>query len=346
VMAVANQHGTFQRSSGEDLRFDLADRGLHLTMMSWTGIIPEADFYCPLPYEPLQILTEAAVKKLTSDGGGFAEAFALFKEELATADPAYAARIGLEALDPEGFSDAYFADRAKSNPFGWARKNLEEVERNKAEKRTVAWRYTILRSHEVMDELYADLNEDEREVFDKTLKKVFVDNYGAIPSESIRRLLALRDAGVLDVLALGYDYDLQTDGDTTVIKANGKRYEYDVFIDARGQRPLTAKNMPFPTLRAALLAAGPEIPEVDEFYRLTDAGAFTGRVSMGALPYLMHDQPFVQGITAAAEIGEAMAKDVRNEVSARRRRTSLAYQRPELPSRRKTNPVAASLAGE
>ena len=343
VMAVANQHGTFRRGRGEELTFELEDPGLKMTMMSWTGIIPEADFYCPLPYEPLQILTEAAVKDLAAKGGGFDEAFALFKAELAAADPDYAARIGLDALDPEGFSEAYFADRAKSNPFLWARKNLDEVERNKAEKRTVAWRYTILRAHEVMEELYADLGDDDREVFDKTLKKVFVDNYGAIPSESIRRLLALRDAGVLDVLALGYDYEFETDKDTTVITPKGKRYEYDVFIDARGQRALTAENMPFPSLRAALLKSGAEVPEVDEFYRLTEAGGFTGKVSMGALPYLMHDQPFVQGITAAAEIGAAMAKDVRNEVSARRRRPSLAYQRPELHSRVKRGQAAETV---
>ncbi|WP_276616199.1 hypothetical protein [Rhodobacter sp. SGA-6-6] len=31
---------------------------------------------------------------------------------------------------------------------------------------------------------------------------------------------------------------------------------------------------------------------------------------LAAIPYLMHDRPFVQGITASAEIGAAVAKGI------------------------------------
>ncbi|HFG3995695.1 TPA: FAD-NAD(P)-binding protein, partial [Escherichia coli] len=47
-----------------------------------------------------------------------------------------------------------------------------------------------------------------------------------------------------------------------------------------------------------------------------------GRVAFGALPWLMHDQPFVQGLTACAEIGEAMARAVVKPASRARRRLS------------------------
>ncbi len=39
--------------------------------------------------------------------------------------------------------------------------------------------------------------------------RVFIDNYAAIPPESIRRLLALHRAGILRILTLGEDYELQ-----------------------------------------------------------------------------------------------------------------------------------------
>ncbi len=39
------QHVTFHR--------DNANEKLNITLMSRTGILPEADFYCPIPYEPL-----------------------------------------------------------------------------------------------------------------------------------------------------------------------------------------------------------------------------------------------------------------------------------------------------
>jgi uncharacterized NAD(P)/FAD-binding protein YdhS len=65
---------------------------------------------------------------------------------------------------------------------------------------------------------------------------VFIDNYAAIPPESIRRLLALHQAGILRIVALGEDYELQRESDRTLIVHHQQRCEFDVFIDARGQK--------------------------------------------------------------------------------------------------------------
>lgn len=45
-----------------------------------------------------------------------------------------------------------------------------------------------------------------------------------------------------------------------------------------------------------------------------------GRIAFAAIPWLMHDQPFVQGITACAEIGTAIAKAISQPASRFRRR--------------------------
>jgi len=315
VMAVANQHGKFVLLE-DGLTFETTATGLHLTMMSWTGVLPEADFYCPIPYEPLTIMTDAAVADCTRKSAPLDAVFDLFSAEITAADPTYAARIALSGLTADTFSPAYFAAREAQDPFRWARKNLEEVEHNKAHKITVPWRYAILRMHEKVEEIVQGLPESDRERFDKGLKKVFVDNYAAVPSESIRRLLALREAGVLSVLALGDDYDLKRDAQGTKVTANGAVHDFDVFIDARGQKPLASSDLRFPTLRRALLDADQETPEVGDDYSLLDIPAYAGLV-MAAIPYLMHDRPFVQGITASADIGQALARGM---VTTRRRR--------------------------
>lgn len=79
---------------------------------------------------------------------------------------------------------------------------------------------------------------------------VFIDNYAAIPSESIRRLLALREAGIIHILALGEDYKMEINESRTVLKTEDNSYSFDVFIDARGQRPLKVKDIPFLATRA------------------------------------------------------------------------------------------------
>lgn len=174
AMAVANQHGRFSRRSGE-LTFTLQSAGLTIALMSWTGILPEADFYCPIPYEPLNVMTDAAPDDLRTKGVTLDGIFVLFTAEIASVDPAWAARIALHDLDADSFATAYFADREASDPFRWARENLEEAERNKASQITVPWRYAILRMHEQVEGLFPELSDTDRERFDAGLKKVFVE---------------------------------------------------------------------------------------------------------------------------------------------------------------------------
>lgn len=307
AMAIANQHGRFRRKGGELVYVPQDAEGLKITMMSRQGLLPEADFYCPIPYEPLAHMTEEALADAVVADGVLDAVFALFKTELAEADPVYAAEIELDGLTADTFAAAYFEDRLKHDPFRWARENLEEVERNKRDEKTVPWRYALLRMHEQVETLVPEFSDEDRERFAKGLKRVFVDNYGAVPSESIRRLLALRDAGILDVVALGEDYELDHDGDTTFITHEGGKLEFDVFVDARGQRALDTEHLPFSSLKRDLLADGQEVPEVADDYSLTGPKAATRRIYLAAIPYLMHDQPFCQGITAAADIAREIA---------------------------------------
>lgn len=314
AMAVVSQHGKFIVEEGKTASFQLnaQSQTLQLTLMSRSGILPEADFYCPLPYEPLAIVTEQAIEAEIAKGsdGLLNRVFQLIIAELEQADPQWAAQIGLKTLNADTLADAWFAERKAHDPFHWAVENLEEVERNKREKHTVPWRYTVLRLHEVVEQIVPHLNEEDHQRFKKGLARVFIDNYAAIPSESIRRLLALREAGLIHIRALGNDYEMQVNDGLTIITTDDARYEFDMFIDARGQKALKTKDLPFPTLRKQLLACGDNIPDVDDDYTLQAPENVRGRIAFGALPWLMHDRPFVQGLVVCAEIGAAMAKGV------------------------------------
>lgn len=113
--------------------------------MSRTGVLPEADFYCPIPYESLTIVTAAAIEQEIAAGsqGLLNRIFRLIVAELEVADPAWCQSIALNTLDADSFATAWFAERKSHDPFLWAEANLQEVERNKRQKYTVPWRYTI-----------------------------------------------------------------------------------------------------------------------------------------------------------------------------------------------------------
>lgn len=324
AMAVVVQHGAFVESDDGHLQFTLdpQSQALNITLMSRSGILPEADFYCPIPYEPLNVVTENAIQHEIDAGadGLLDRVFQLLVQELAQADPQWSERIALQTLNADTINEAWFADRKKHDPFRWAQANLDEVERNKRDKRTVAWRYTILRLHEKVEEIVPHLNEQDMQRFTSGLARIFIDNYAAIPSQSIRRLLALREAGIIDILALGQEYEMKVEENQTRIFNQQNSWSFDVFIDARGQQALKTKDLPFPTLRQQLLATGEDIPDVGDDYTLQEPALARGHIAFGALPYLMHDRPFVQGITACAEIGAAMARAISQPASWSRRR--------------------------
>lgn len=324
AVALAVSHGRFAEDEERGLLYSPgpSSEAFHMTMMSRKGLLPEADFFAPLPYEPLTICTPEAMKALIAAEGLLLDpAFALFKQELNAADPDYGARMRLADLTLEDFGEAYFANRAEADPFAWAAANLAEAERNYAREYTVAWRYAILRMHEVLALIVPHLDGEEYRRFAKHFKPVFVDDYATVPHESIERLLALRAAGKLDVLALGDDYRIDShrpEGGATVV-VNGVRREFPVFIEATGQRPLEARRFPFPSLlqQGIVRDAAPGAPEsasrgiaIDDRFHPVSDDIPSDQLFCLSLPFLLGRHPFIQGITSSHEMGQVVAEQL------------------------------------
>lgn len=337
VVSVSTAHGLFIRDEAGTLRYepdaDAAD--FHLTMMSRKGLLPEADFYCPIPYEPLRFCTEDAVRRLIVEKPGrlLDEIFDLFKREIAEADPEYASRIGIALASVEDIAERYFAARVAAEPFAWAARNLAEAKHNKEHSATVAWRYAILRMHEVIALAVPHFNADDLKRFHKNFKTVFVDDYATVPHESVERLLALHAKGKLEVLALGDEYEIkrsETQPGVTV-EMGGEMLTFAAFIDATGQHALSASDLPFPSLKrpGTLQEAKTESVDVegdvtvrrtggidiDEEFRPRVTGNLTNKLYCVSVPFLLHKLPFVQGITSAHEMGVKVSNAIIRSVT-------------------------------
>lgn len=346
LVTVATRHGGFLLDQAGLLQYTPfpGSESLKVTMMSRKGVLPEADFYCDIPYRPLEICTKAAVDDLvaTRPGDLLDAVFDLFKRELAACDPDYAASIGLSLQTVETIGPAYFRARETSDPFVWAAMNLAEAEANKQKKHVVEWRYAILRMHEVIARAIPHLDTRDLDRFHKHFKTLFVDDYATVPHDSIRRLLALHRAGKLDVVALGEDGDI----DNTqvergaVVTVDGRKLIFDAFIDATGQHPLSARDIPFPTLRkqgvfrkaptrtADVIGAGEEDAitrtggvDLDAAFRPVFDAPLSNQLYCGSIAFLLHKLPFVQGITSARDIGEAISTAI-VEAAARMERAA------------------------
>lgn len=354
VMTIATSFGRFVRTPEKDLEYVSDGNDFQVTMMSRKGLLPEADFYFPIPYEEPTICTAQAVSERIALGssGLLDDVFDLFRRELAHADPDYAERIGLEDLTADTFAEAYFGVRDQFDPFEWAQANLAEAKRNYARRHKVAWRYAILISHEIIETAVTSFTADDLTRFNRSFKSIFADDYATVPHLSIERLLALHRAGRLEIIGLGDQATVSTDGRERGAAVSGAAGElqFDTFIDATGQKSLSADELPFPSLkRHGLVAPALTVTQrgslrrtggidVDASYRPLIAGVRpVRRLYVPAVSYLLHKQPFVQGITSAAALGQIVARaivsDVMRPVRSRKSRTikrSSPQQKPIL----------------
>lgn len=317
AVALAVAHGTFIETDGAaiDYRIHPGAEAFHVTMMSRKGLLPEADFFHPVPYEPLAICTQEAIVGLIAEDCAdlLDRSYDLFKQELAHADPAYAMHVGLHDLALEDFAERYFADRAAFDPFDWAVRNLAEAKANYETETTVPWRYAILRMHEVLAEIVPHLDVDALERFNRYFKPVFVDEYATVPHLSIERMLALHRADCLHVRALGPNHRVNTHGDEpgAIVTIDGERMHFPIFIDAMGQRPLGLEKFPFPTLldQRVVNDAGdgednaPKGIAVDEHFHPVSEDPAAKRLFCLSIPFILSRHPFIQGITSSHEIG-------------------------------------------
>lgn len=342
VVSVATSHGSFLMDDAGTMQYHTAsDTGFHITMMSRKGLLPEADFYCPIPYEPLAIFTAAAVDRLVENASGrlLDEMFELFRTQLFASDPGYAERIGLGLLAVETVADAYFAERDSYDPFTWAALNLGEAKANKASRTTVAWRYAILSMHEIVLRAVPHFNDQDLKRFHKHFKTLFVDDYATVPHQSIERLLALHRAGRLSVLKLGSEYSLDSDTveSGAAVEIGEYRHAFTAFIDATGQQAVSAWDVPFPSLieqgavreartvkASTAFAANDDTGEVatggidlDSQFRPKFEKPLSHNIYCVSIPFLLHKLPFVQGITSAEELGSLVAAAILEDVKKR-----------------------------
>jgi uncharacterized NAD(P)/FAD-binding protein YdhS len=322
-VALANHHGGFVSTDDNELQYRAKPKteNFSITMHSRKGILPEADFYHPIPYEPLLICNAEAIEQLIARCGAdglLDKAFELLRQELTLADPDYAAALGLDRQTLEEFCDAYFEERAQADPFEWARRNLEEAIKNAEVNFTVKWRYAILRMHEVFGFLAPHLSDLDYTRFSETLKTVFVDNYATVPHDSIRRLLALQVAGKLAVNKLEDRVRVDTwssTGGATLIDGKNRTH-FPAFIEATGQHVASAQDFPFPSLRRQGVIQDVKTDAeseakrgigIDGAYHPISAFESSHRLFCLSLPFLLGQHPFAQGITSSAEMAEVVA---------------------------------------
>lgn len=313
VVALALQYGAFSGAEGDLSYKTRSDRPLRLVMASRKGTVPDADFFYPIPEEPLLIFTIAQLEKLRGRGqaGLLSKAFKLFKQQLITDDAEFVRSLSLPRFTPEAFSKAYFEMRKQRHGFKAMAEDLAEAKRGYRDRRVLMWRYTMMRAHEVFGTIVPFLDDRDLQRFQHSLAPVFADAYGCVPHLSISRLLALHRAGCLDIVALGEDGSIRYGEGRFTLQCEGRTQAFETLIDARGQNPATISELGFHKLHEALatqavLKRSPGQSE-DHQFRLRLGRHSVADIFCISIPVMMDRYPFAQGLVACSEAAGVVA---------------------------------------
>lgn len=311
VIALGNAHGTFSNQNGEIIwKPNDGVSNVQITMLSKMGIMPEGDFYYPYPYLPLEIFsTEAVTAEIEKGDDGLLERlFKLFYQQLEKSDLAYLVSLGTTAETIKGFSEVYFKSRQEMGGLKAVKADFVKVRQSMREKRTIAYRYVLLRAHENFDIALRRLNPEDWKSFSEFLVPVFSDIYAAVPHLSLAHIIAMFNAGLLNPKATGNDADFTNNSHHGVTITTGDEIlNFDVMVDARGQASAFLDKLPFPSLLKII--SDNDEPLEAPFKIETSLGKQTS-VNCLALPQILQRHPFSQGLANCAENGKIVASDV------------------------------------
>ena len=313
AVGLASRYGRFD---GDDdaLSFKpLSRQKLRIVMASRKGTVPDADFFYPIPEEPLMIFTPARLEMFRQEGqkGLLARAFKLFKQQLLADDADFVAGLGLPRFTPEGFAKAYFALRRTRQGFDAIAENLDASRRDYRDRRVMMWRYTMMRAHEVFSEIVPFLDRRDLARFTSHVAPVFADAYGCVPHLSLQRLLALHRAGCLDIVALGDDGTIRYGAGAFTLAVTDREETFGTLIDARGQKTASIADLGFNQLDQALATTDPfkrtNGQSEDDQFRLRLEGPAQADIFCISIPVMMERYPFAQGLVACSEAAEVVA---------------------------------------
>ncbi len=276
VCSMAHHQGTFERHDRK-LTFHphRGTDGFRFAMHSLHGLLPHLQY---AQEEPLQAIYRHATREemlaLRNDRGFIrldeyfdrvcrpALRAAFSKDGM----PEIVAQLGNPAFRLTDFIETMAAAHEYSDPFEGMRRELVEARESVDNDRPIHWKETLDGLLYTLN-YHAELLPAEDQLVLKGKFMPFVMNIiAALPLESAETLLALRDAGILELVSGEASIGEKSNGTTEVIidgDGDEERIRYRMLVDCRGQKPLEVDEYPFPSLVAQRAVRPASVPFVD-----------------------------------------------------------------------------------
>lgn len=355
VRTLARHNGLFSRDSQSKLSYHLNEesKDFKILMHSRNGLLPAIRFHLEdshLLKDSVLSSEEISLNRAANDGFlsldfVFEKNFkSMFREN----DPEFYDKI--KHMKIEEFVTSMMDLREKIPPFQLFKAEYVEAEKSIKRKESVYWKEMLAVLSFAMNYPAKYLSAEDMQRLQKVLMPLISIVIAFVPQGSVEELLALNDAGLLDIVAVGDDgyTNPHPDGGASYHYVNEdnvmQETYYKTFIDCVGQPHLNYSDLPYKSLiekrtisPAKLLFKDPingqaaienkndkvevddhgnyylNVPGItinDNFQVLDHFGAYNNRIYIMAVPYIGGYNPDYSGLDFCEAASEAIIKSI------------------------------------
>ena len=355
IRTLARNNGNFKKEKDGKLSFhpspDSPD--FRIVMHSRSGMLPAVRFHLEEPLLSTEsLLSKEELANHIAENNGFLSLDYIFekdfKDMFPEKDPAFYALI--KDMSMEDFVDAMMNFRENVEPFELFKAEYVEAEQSIKRKQSVHWKEMLAVLSFAMNYPAKYLSAEDMQRLQKTLMPLISIVIAFAPQSSCDELLALHDAGKLDIISVGEDSKAEPESKGGVCyhftdgSNQPKSVYYETFVDCVGQPHLDFEAFPFKSLvkkktvspariqfrsmekgRAAMEKDNkkveraedgnyylnvPGVKITDNFEVIDALGKANNRVYIMAVPYIGGYNPDYSGLDFCEQASESIVESI------------------------------------
>jgi uncharacterized NAD(P)/FAD-binding protein YdhS len=259
IRTLARANGAFHRDEDGTVGYTLSEEseGFRLVLHSRNGMLPAIRFHLEDPLiSTASIMTRKEVRAHVEQNDGFLSLDYMFernfKNQFIHRDPKFHAFI--KDMSVEEFVSAMMALRDRLPPIQLFKSEYAEAQKSFKRRQSIHWKEMLVVLSYALNYPAKYFSAEDMLRYQKTLAPLISIIIASAPQESCVELLALHQAGVLDILAVGENSVIEPKGPGDIVfkyvSEEGEQVEahYKMFVDCIGQRQLSWRDLPFPSL--------------------------------------------------------------------------------------------------
>jgi uncharacterized NAD(P)/FAD-binding protein YdhS len=358
IRTLARANGEFiVAEDGHHRTYNVAadSAGFKMVMHSRNGLLPAVRFHLEDPHLSKDAtLSIEEMQCYRDEHGGFLSLDYLFEEnfkaQFKDKRPKFYEQI--KDMDLETFVTTMMDMRESKDPFDLLKAEYAEAEKSIEKERSVYWKEMLAILSFAMNYPAKYLSAEDSLRLKKVLMPLISIVIAFVPQSSVEEMLALHQAGVLELVSVGEDShaDPEKHGGVTYYHTdsdgNEHKVRYNTFVDCVGQPHLEYEDLPYKSLinketfikarlqfkestnAKTLMEEGnsdietdnkgnyylnvPGIAINDNFQPVDAYGAYNPRIYMMAVPYIGGFNPDYSGLDFCEASSERIIKSMFN----------------------------------